>query len=103
MDAMHTEMGRPGFNNGKLLRASKGSNRARRYTGGKNSHKWQLLLEETLDSLLSIWTTPIATQGPSATQLAKLVVATPCPKTTAEMLVAGGHILRVPDDTNHHV
>ena len=37
--------------------------------------------------------------GPSATQLAKLLVATPCPKTTAEMLVAGGHILRVPDNT----
>ena len=86
MDAMRTEMGRLGFNHGKLLRDLKGnptlvallsadlvvtlgSSRARRYTGGKNSHKWQLLLEETLDSLLSIWTTPMQGQSVCAISL----------------------------------
>ena len=37
--------------------------------------------------------------GPNATQLTKLLVTTPCPKTTPEMLIAGGHILRIPDNT----
>ena len=86
MDDMRTEMGRLGFNHGKLLRALKGnptlmallsadlvvtlgSSRARRYTGGKNSHKWQLLLEEILDSLLAIWTTPMQGQSVCAISL----------------------------------
>ena len=81
------------FNHGKLSRVLMHS-RARRYSGRKNTHKMHVLLEETMDSVASLWNVGSAS---SITRLVKLLLTTPVPKTTAEMLVSGGHVLRIPD------
>ena len=93
VDDMRVDWTTMEYNHGKLSRVLSGA-RSRRYTGGKNSHRMHVLMEETMASLSSFWN---PTPRSSHTQLTKLLLATPLPHTTAKMLVASGHVLKIPD------